>query len=94
MTGAWADYVLPSARPRVVPLFGPRPGWEPDRECPHRGPLPKHTQMICMVCHATGDVAERMAARHGEPIDSRPDPNYPAAGTTYEPDAKLKGGKG
>jgi hypothetical protein len=98
--GVWADWLPPAPRPLdVLLLTGNQPWSAADdgngRQCDsiHRGPLPRETLCMCGRCHATGEQAEYLAYLHGEPIDSRPNPDYRATATTYDP-GTLKGGRG
>jgi hypothetical protein len=72
-------------------MFGPEPGWEPDRACPHCGPMPRHTKLVCMVCHDTGEVTDWLAYNHHQPPldrDARKGWWNVAEVTKYDPDAK------
>lgn len=71
------------------------------RPCPTCGSLPNEPAWrdpedrfphLCLDCGATGH--DDFAPWPGLPIDSNPDPDFPASGTAYSPDDGLAGGTG
>jgi hypothetical protein len=86
----WADWRRPGVKPDAEPMFGVQVGWEPDRACPHRGRMPRHTKLVCMCCHDTGEVTDWLAYNHHRPAlerDARPGWWNTAEVTKYDPDA-------
>lgn len=43
------------------PLFGVAP-FTPASPCPHFGPMPRHTSLVCMVCNETGWAEPKLQA--------------------------------
>ena len=75
----WADWAPPDPRkkPATTPHF-PVLGFAPGSPCPHLGPYPSYTRLVCMVCHRTGAGLERRASLNFAPVESDT-PTDPAA---------------
>ncbi len=63
--------------PPLVPLF-PIVALTPDAPCPHHGPLPRGTVLVCMICHRSG-LDNRPALRRDPATDPKPEPKPEAS---------------
>lgn len=66
-----------AAPPQLEPLF-PVGFFTPKSKCPHKGPIPSGSHMVCMVCHKSG-----MDGVRSLPINPPPPPDPP---TTKPPE--------
>lgn len=90
MAGRWGEWVTPSGRLELEPLF-PNRAFAPDSECPHAGLIPAGSILCCMVCHQSG-VDDHPAFARDPRTDPKPEPKVETPAEP-EPTRAEKAGK-
>lgn len=72
----YVDAPEPEPWTELEPLF-PVGFFTPYSKCPHEGPLPEGSRMVCMVCHKSGKDGSKALPRDVKRLPDDPKPTEP-----------------